>query len=232
MTVHIPGRGFSAARPADADGRASALDHLFEGRRVHRLRKGAPLFVEGDERVFIYRIDDGLALRTRHLPNGARHVLGFAEPGDVIGLKQWEGRCAETVEAASDMVFRAVGLRALVDRMGADHLLAQALVEETLRQCRRVEDLFLCRAHQASYRMLAGFLVRMIALAGLDGDDVLRLPLSRTELADHLGFTAETASRALARLRDMGLVQPIGRRDVRILDRDRLAHVAAAASIA
>jgi CRP-like cAMP-binding protein len=111
-------------------------------------------------------------------------------------------------------------------QLGADPALVAALLANAMRQCRRVEDLFLLRAQQSSYRLLAGFLQKLCALVGLEVDGVLRLPLSRTEIAEHLGFSPETASRAFTRLRELGLLVPVGRRDVRIIDADGLAHLA------
>lgn len=226
MTLHVRERALRVETPVRSDCGSAGIDGLFEGRRIRHLRSGAALFVEGDERAFVYRIIEGLAVRTRHLANGARHVVGFVEPGDVIGFKQWRDRYAETIEAASDVAYQAVALDSVAARLSADRTLALDLFADVTRQCRRIEDLFMLRAHQSSYRMLAGFLVRLHALVGLDRQGVLRMPLSRTELADHLGFTAETASRAFARLRDMGLLTPVGRRDVRLLDPEGLKRLA------
>lgn len=202
-----------------------ALDPLFEGRRLHRLRGGGALFVEGDERAGVYRITEGFALRTRHLASGARQVVGFGEPGDVIGFRRWGDRHGETALAAREVAYQIASLETVTARLHADPGLALALLENQSAQARRVEDLFVLRAKQPSHVMLAGFLIRLHAFLGADPEGVLHLPLSRTDIADHLGFSPETASRAFTRLRELGLAAPIGRRDVRILDADRLARL-------
>lgn len=49
------------------------------------------------------------------------------------------------------------------------------------------------------------------------------LPMSRRDIADYLGLTLETVSRALSRLRWAGALDFIGtQREVRLLDRDQL----------
>ena len=209
-----------------AIGGVSPLDRLFEGQRIHRLRSGAALFVEGDERRVLYRIREGFALRTRHLADGARQVVGFGEPGDVIGFRHWDGRHAETALAARDLVYQRVSFDALSTAMRAFPEIALDLMNNLQMQTGRLEDLFLLRSRQNSHRLLAGFLIRLYERLGVDAGSVLHLPLSRTDIADYLGFSAETASRAFTRLREMGLATPTGRRDIRILDAAGLARLA------
>ena len=53
----------------------------------------------------------------------------------------------------------------------------------------------------------------------------MTLPMSRRDVADYLGLTLETVSRALAKLRRAGVVEFVGstQREIAILDRQRLA---------
>ncbi len=51
--------------------------------------------------------------------------------------------------------------------------------------------------------------------------------MTRSDIADHLGLTKETVSRLLARLRTLGLIRLVTLSRVEVLDRDRLARLAA-----
>ena len=51
------------------------------------------------------------------------------------------------------------------------------------------------------------------------------MPLARQDIADMLGITVETASRALSQFRKDGVIRS-GRRWIAIVDRDRLAAIA------
>src|SRR5262245_56033203 len=49
------------------------------------------VFTEGDARTSLYRLESGAVCLYKVMPDGRRQVLGFAYPGDLIGL----GSCAE-----------------------------------------------------------------------------------------------------------------------------------------
>jgi len=69
---------------------------------------------------------------------------------------------------------------------------------------------------------VAAFLVEMDKRMALT--TVLSLPMSRRDIADYLGLTIETVSRALSRLHGAGVLNFDGtnRREIEILDRVRL----------
>jgi CRP-like cAMP-binding protein len=177
----------------------------------------------------MFLVVEGLAARIRHLADGTRHVVAFAEPGDLLGLTHWDMQHAETVEASWRFAYCATPIEAAAARLRGDPEIAFALVAEALRQNRRMEDLFVRRAHMPSHRILAGFLLHLDRLMGCSPDGAVHLPMLRADIADHLGFSVETASRAFSRLRDLGLAQPVNRSDVRIVDRAGLAVLAAEA---
>ena len=56
---------------------------------------------------------------------------------------------------------------------------------------------------------------------------VMALPMSRRDIADYLGLTLETVSRALSHLHGMGILGFLGqtRRQIVLLDRVRLAEM-------
>ena len=53
------------------------------------------------------------------------------------------------------------------------------------------------------------------------------LPMSRRDIADYLGLTLETVSRALSRLHELGIIGFIGsnQRQIVLLDRQQLASL-------
>jgi CRP-like cAMP-binding protein len=51
--------------------------------------------------------------------------------------------------------------------------------------------------------------------------------MSRSDIADHLGLTLETVSRAIHRLQVLKLITLVGARDVILLDREALIDLGA-----
>jgi CRP/FNR family transcriptional regulator len=59
------------------------------------------------------------------------------------------------------------------------------------------------------------------------GRSDIALPMSRSDIANYLGLSLEAVSRASRRLEQQGIVEFVGRHEVRIVDRQRFAAVAA-----
>jgi len=78
---------------------------------------------------------------------------------------------------------------------------------------------------KTSLERVAAFLLEMDER--LAHPDVLSLPMNRRDIADYLGLTLETVSRALSSLRDKKVLLFDGptRRKVVLLDRKRLAEL-------
>lgn len=57
--------------------------------------------------------------------------------------------------------------------------------------------------------------------------DVIALPMSRRDIADYLGLTLETVSRALSRLHEFGIIDFVGntQRQIVLSDRQKLATI-------
>jgi CRP-like cAMP-binding protein len=59
------------------------------------------------------------------------------------------------------------------------------------------------------------------------GEVVVPVPMSRAEIADYLGLTTETVSRALSRLQDERVVRLRGKGEILVPDRQALEAIAA-----
>ena len=78
---------------------------------------------------------------------------------------------------------------------------------------------------KTSLERVAAFLMEMDKRSTAAG--ILALPMNRRDIADYLGLTLETVSRALSRLHGFGLLGFIGnnQRQIVLLDRDKLASL-------
>ena len=53
---------------------------------LRRVEAKALVFVEGDPAAYIYRIETGAVALSKVFADGERRIVGFAYPGDLIGL--------------------------------------------------------------------------------------------------------------------------------------------------
>ena len=80
---------------------------------------------------------------------------------------------------------------------------------------------------QKAKERLASFLLSFADRVGLVYGDRLDLPMSRQDIADHLGLTAETVSRMITALRNEGTILVPGSQQIVLRDMVALRALAA-----
>lgn len=182
---------------------------------IRRLAKDEELFAEGDEAAFFYKVTSG-ALRTcRLLDDGRRQIDAFHLPGDLFGIEAG-GEHRHTAEAVGDatVVAYRCGPHELASGEGPH---ARAVVASVLRALERAQDHILLLGRTSALERIASFLLDLAER--LPGDGTIDLPMSRTDIADHLGLTIETVSRSLTQLKRLGVIDlPVHSRTITLRD--------------
>ena len=187
----------------------------------------ATLVDEGDEVARIYIVVRGMLRIVRYLPDGRRHVVDFLAPGDFTGNSI--GRTYEhSLEAVVDSELCSIG-RARVEELGQvlpklqDRLLGFACLD-----LYRARELQLSLGRRSPAEKVAAFLLDLSERAERlgDGGTVVSLPMTRHDIADHLGLTIETVSRTFTRLRQKGAITLRASHLVELRDRAALKDLA------
>jgi CRP-like cAMP-binding protein len=178
----------------------------------HRQRFGqhVHLYREGDDAARIYELVDGAVMLYKLLPDGRRQVVELIGPGDVLGISAVSvHECsAETLVAGHAIVHD----RAVVER--SPDLFRRLSARLQVQFCAMHEHAMLLGRKTALERV-ASFVMKCVPGRGgygcpgpRGGDDTLnvRLGMTRQEIADYLGLTIETVSRAFSELRRRGVV--------------------------
>ncbi len=186
------------------------------------------LFRQADRADAVYNVTEGMVRLSRLLPDGRRHVMGFAMVGDFLGLALSE-TFNVTAEALGPTTLCRFERRSFANLVaGKPHLLqklhARAGYELTLAQ-----DQMTLLSRRTAEEKVASFLLGLRERLSRIGRPsvTVALPMGRQDIADHLGLTIETVSRLLTRLdrEKLLLIVPGG---VRLLDFGRLERLAAA----
>lgn len=178
---------------------------------------------QGDEAESCYRVLRGCVRVVSLLEDGRRQVSEFLLPGDLLGFDS-AGTHDFAAEAVTEVVLRRYPRRmveALAERQLGLSCWLRGVAAVSLRIAHA--RLLMLGRKTASER-LAGFLLEMSKRLVRKGEWI-ELPMSRTDMADHLGLTIETVCRLLAHLRREGTVD-IGRGSIRIADRVALQQMA------
>jgi CRP/FNR family nitrogen fixation transcriptional regulator len=187
-------------------------------------RKGAEIFGEKEPANYIYQVESGAVRSYKLLSDGRRQIGAFHLVGDIFGLEiGTEHRF--TAEAIIDTTVRLLKRRSLELVAQHDVKVAHNLLSMTTSNLRHAEDHMLLLGRKTSLERVAAFLIEMDRRSTAAG--ILALPMCRRDIADYLGLTLETVSRALSRLHDLGVLGFIGnnQRQIALLDREKLASL-------
>jgi CRP-like cAMP-binding protein len=159
------------------------------------------------------------------MANGRRQIGAFLLPGDIFG---WEalGEHDFGVDAVTPVTLRRVPSSVIEQRADSDPAFAQQLRQYGAAQVRATRGRLVLLGRKTAAERVASFLLEMDDRLPAPETSVLRLPMSRGDVADYLGLTVETVCRGLAELRQRGIIT-VERAHITILDRRALRLAAA-----
>jgi CRP/FNR family nitrogen fixation transcriptional regulator len=183
--------------------------------------KGTEIHGEKEPADYVYQVKSGTVRSYKLLSDGRRQIAAFHLVGDIFGLTSEETH-RFTAEAVVDTTLWLIKRQSLQKAAKTDGVLTRNLLSMTTESLQHAEDHMLLLGRKDSLEKVAAFLLEMDKR--LAGTAVMALPMSRRDIADYLGLTLETVSRALSRLRQAGVLtfSDITNREVRILDRQKL----------
>lgn len=216
-------RAFSVCNSLDVD-ELGKLDAIAE--RMS-LDAGDSLIREGDPARHVFNITSGSVRVYKMLADGRRQITGFLFAGDFVGLATGDDYTfsAEAVEDATLCRFRKVDYRALIRETPT---LETALLDRANHELIAARNQMLLLGRKTAQERIASFLLELPlkdpvrpATAG-----IIRLPMTRSEIADYLGLTIETVSRVFSRLKAAGVIRLISLHEVSVQQPERLRALA------
>ncbi|MGH8493421.1 MAG: fumarate/nitrate reduction transcriptional regulator Fnr [Moraxellaceae bacterium] len=212
--------------PAVAEADLDQLENIIERRRP--LPRGSQLFQQGDTFNAVYAVRSGGIKTCITGPDGAEQITGFYLPGEIVGLdgiaNGHHGVTATVLESTAVCTIPFSRLEALTSRLpGLQHHLFTLLS----REIQADQQLLLLLGKRSAEARLAAFLLSLSTRhqrRGLSGRRFL-LPMSRTDIGNHLGLAIETVSRLFTRLQQSGVLAAEGK-DITLLDSSALCLLA------
>ncbi|MCI4678735.1 Crp/Fnr family transcriptional regulator [Rhodoblastus acidophilus] len=177
-----------------------------------RIAPGQRLFAAGEPAAGPFRLIEGAIMVLRTLPGDRRQILDIAGPGRTIGFTAGRRHDCDAVALSPATIVR-------LDAGAMDQSVAM------LAEIARLRDLATLLGRKTAIERLATFLLQMMGDDFEDGQR-LEMPISRQDIADHLGVVIETVSRNFVALKRLGALKRAGREDVVILDAALLRRIA------
>jgi CRP/FNR family nitrogen fixation transcriptional regulator len=186
---------------------------------VMRFGPDRPIYVEGDEARSFYRVVSGVVRTCRFLADGRRQIDAFHMTGEVFGLEAGADHRL-TAEAVSDSTVVAYRRRGMEAMIAQDEGLGRWFFSHAMNAMAQAREHSLLLGRGSAAQKVSTFLLE-VADRG-DSDSVVDLAMSRQDIADYLGVTIETVSRALSQLERDGAIKLSTARRVVLMDRRAL----------
>ena len=181
---------------------SDALEALATTVSVH---KDSEIYAQGDAARHCFRIVSGCVRTVKLMEDGRRQVSEFLLPGDWFGFEALEEHdfAAEAVTGAVLRRYPRRGLDALAEQ---DARVGRWLLVLAATQLRSARERMVTLGRKTATERIAGFLLEMTRREPVDRQGATALPMSRTDIADHLGLTIETVCRTLTQLKRDGAI--------------------------
>ena len=169
-----------------------------------------------------YFLISGAARRCAIRSDGRRQIVDLLLPGDFFGLAFGDQSDA-TVEAVAENTVVASYPRPRIEVLAdSDPKIARELRDIAFKALSRMETQLLILGRITALEKVGSFLLEMSARLSNGDTERIALPISRYDIADYLGVSVETVSRALSHLKQRGAIKLLSTRTVSIVHRDVL----------
>ena len=182
-----------------------------------RFRPGQSIFDEGQKATRWYEVMRGTVRTCRFHIDGQRHLTGFYFTGDVFGADY--GYYSTAAEAVTDVLIQCYRVGDIAQEDSPKPQLDEA-VSMLFRAMSSAQRYQFIMCHRTATERLSAFLLCLHQQG--ENNPKIRLPMSRSDIADFLGLTVHTVSRTFTDLARRGLIKVDGRHSVILIDKAQL----------
>ncbi|RAH97701.1 Crp/Fnr family transcriptional regulator [Acuticoccus sediminis] len=211
------------------------LSLLNASSRHRHFDEGQTIVTEGDPAI-VGNILSGVCIEKKAMPDGREQIVSILFPSDFVS-GDLDGSSDTTVQAVSEVrlcVHDRNGFQKLMD----DHAgLQRAYLAHARHELSNAREWMLLLGQKTAEERVATFLLRLATryteagcrhypLTEARDGMIFEIPITRAQIAAHIGLTIETVSRKLRALCDQGAIDLIGTRSVKVKNVARLRAIA------
>jgi CRP/FNR family transcriptional regulator, anaerobic regulatory protein len=175
-------------------------------------RSGTTIFSESEPADSVFGLSQGVVRLYKMLPDGRRHVVAFALPGDFLGMPLAD-RYNFSADAVGEVALCRFSRGALARFIQSSPGIMRRMIEFATAQLDMAQDQLLLLGNGSAEERVAVFLVnwrnRLARFSAFS--ETVPLPMRRQDIADFLGLKLETVCRTLAKLEQKNVIRVVPR---------------------
>ena len=202
------------------------IDILNFEKGFNNYKKGNIVFHEGNKGNGVYCVHSGLLKLYKTGIDGKEQIIRFAKPGDLIGFRSIlsnENACV-TAKTLSPAHLCFIPAKLFVNLVQNNHDFSMHLIQLSCCELGEANKFILNMAQKNVRERLAEVLLFLKDTFGLDNNNVLKIELTREEIANIVGTATESTIRLLSEFKKDKLIELKGRK-IKLLEPKKLYRI-------
>ena len=215
-------RQFSSLKALNKD----ELIRMAECKTSYTIKKGEPIFEEGEVTNGIYCIKDGVCKLSKLSDNGKDQIVKLVKPGELLGQRSMISDEPANLSAVAleDMEVCFIPRSEVMQFFTQNNQFSMNVMKTICDDLKDADDHMVNMAQKTVRQRLAETLIYLEDTFGKNDDSTLRIQLSREELAGMIGTATESCIRLLSELNKSEYIELIGKK-IKLLDKNKLKRL-------
>ena len=200
---------------------------IAECKTSYTIKKGEPIFEEGESVNGIFCVKDGVCKLSKLSANGKDQIVKLVKSGELLGQRSLisEEPANLSAVALEDMEVCFIPKTEIMNFFNQNNQFSMNVMRNICGDLKEADDHMVSMAQKSVKERLAETLLYLEDTFGKNSDGSLHIQLSREELAGMIGTATESCIRLLSELNKSELVDLSGKK-ITILDRNKLKRMA------
>jgi CRP-like cAMP-binding protein len=202
------------------------LLRMAECKTSYTIKKGEPIFEEGEVTNGIYCIKDGVCKLSKLSDNGKDQIVKLVKPGELLGQRSMISDEPANLSAVAleDMEVCFIPRSEVMQFFTQNNQFSMNVMRTICDDLKGADDHMVNMAQKTVRQRLAETLIYLEDTFGKNDDGTLRIQLSREELAGMIGTATESCIRLLSELNKSDYIELIGKK-IKIVDKNKLKRL-------
>lgn len=202
------------------------LLRMAECKTSYTIKKGEPIFEEGEVTNGIYCIKDGVCKLSKLSDNGKDQIVKLVKPGELLGQRSMISDEPANLSAVAleDMEVCFIPRSEVMQFFTQNNQFSMNVMRTICDDLKGADDHMVNMAQKTVRQRLAETLIYLEDTFGKNEDGTLRIQLSREELAGMIGTATESCIRLLSDLNKSDYIELIGKK-IKLLDKNKLKRL-------
>ncbi|MBN9283874.1 MULTISPECIES: Crp/Fnr family transcriptional regulator [Flavobacterium] len=191
------------------------------------IKKGEPIFEEGDVTNGIYCVKDGVCKLSKLSQNGKDQIVKLVKPGELLGQRSMISDEPANLSAIAleDMQVCFIPKTEILSFFNNNNQFSMNVMKTICGDLKEADDHMVSMAQKNVKERLAETLLYLSDTFGTNADGTLKIQLSREELSSIIGTATESCIRLLSDFNKSGLIELTGKK-ISIKNKNQLRKMA------